>query len=90
MPAERAVASKRPPSTPANTKLVLAGVLDEPVCLVRAALKRKKVSAMVPGKELVRFQMMFTNIMKVKLDGLEKRSKRSSKKHRKKAQKKAN
>ena len=45
---------------------------------------------MVPGKELVRFQMMFTNIMKVKLDGLEKRSKRSSKKHRKKAQKKAN
>jgi hypothetical protein len=67
-----------------------AGVLDEPVCLVRAALKRKKVSAMVPGKELVRFQMMFTNIMKVKLDGLEKRSKRSSKKHRKKAQKKAN
>lgn len=57
---------------------------DEPGCIVRAVLKKRKISTVIQAKDQVKFQMMFSNILKVKLEGLKKRAgKRESKKKKK-------
>jgi len=56
----------------------------EPKCLIRATDGNNiKISTMVSAKDLVRFQMAYSNIIKVQMDNLKRKEKK-----KKKAQKK--
>lgn len=54
----------------------------EPVeykCLVRASLGNKKLSTVVNQKDVNKFQMAYTNLLKGNMDGLKKKDKKSGK-----------
>lgn len=54
---------------------------SEYMCLVRASSKNKKISTVVHQREVNKFQLAYTNLLKSNLDGLKKlkKIKKSSK-----------
>uniref|UniRef100_A0A8D2B169 Signal recognition particle 14 kDa protein n=1 Tax=Sciurus vulgaris TaxID=55149 RepID=A0A8D2B169_SCIVU len=46
-------------------------------CLLRATDGRKKMSTVVSSKEVSKFQMAYSNLSRVNMDGLKKRDKRA-------------
>ncbi|XP_052769965.1 signal recognition particle 14 kDa protein-like [Mya arenaria] len=58
------------------------GHLPEPSeykCLVRANLGNKKLSTVISQKDVNKFQMAYTNLLKGNMDGLKKRDKKTGK-----------
>ncbi|KAH3844302.1 signal recognition particle 14 kDa protein-like [Dreissena polymorpha] len=58
------------------------GSLPEPSeykCLVRAVCGNKKLSTVINQKDVNKFQMAYTNLLKGNMDGLKKRDKKSGK-----------
>lgn len=58
------------------------GQLPEPTeysCLVRASLGNKKLSTVIHQKDVNKFQMAYTNLLKGNMDGLKKKDKKSGK-----------
>uniref|UniRef100_A0AAQ4RXY3 Signal recognition particle 14 kDa protein n=1 Tax=Gasterosteus aculeatus aculeatus TaxID=481459 RepID=A0AAQ4RXY3_GASAC len=52
----------------------------EPVdnkCLVRASDGKKKISTVVTTKEVIKFQMAYSNLLRAHMDGLKKKDKKS-------------
>ncbi|OWF53129.1 signal recognition particle 14 kDa protein-like [Mizuhopecten yessoensis] len=64
------------------------GKLPEPSeykCLIRANLGNKKITTVVNPKDVNRFHMAYTNVLKGNMDGLKKKDKKSAAKSKAKA-----
>lgn len=46
-------------------------------CLVRASDGKSKISTVVTSKEVIKFQMAYSNLLRAHMDGLKKRDKKS-------------
>ncbi|TEA37956.1 hypothetical protein DBR06_SOUSAS30910010 [Sousa chinensis] len=55
-------------------------------CLLRATDRKKKISTVVSSKEVNKFQMAYSNLLRANMDGLKKRDKKSKSKKNKAAQ----
>ncbi|KAF5925566.1 hypothetical protein HPG69_002013 [Diceros bicornis minor] len=55
-------------------------------CLLRATDGKKKISTVVSSKEVNKFQMAYSNLLRANMDGLKKRDKKSKSKKSKAAQ----
>ena len=55
-------------------------------CLLRATDGKKKISTVVSSKEVSKFQMAYSNLLRANMDGLKKRDKKSKSKKSKAAQ----
>uniref|UniRef100_A0A8D2IP02 Signal recognition particle 14 kDa protein n=1 Tax=Urocitellus parryii TaxID=9999 RepID=A0A8D2IP02_UROPR len=55
-------------------------------CLLRAKDGKKKISTVVSSKEVNKFQMAYSNLLRADMDGLKKRDKKSKSKKSKAAQ----
>ncbi|XP_046878159.1 signal recognition particle 14 kDa protein-like [Hypomesus transpacificus] len=55
-------------------------------CIVRAASAKEKISTVVSSKEVIKFQMAYTNLLRAHLDGLKKRDRKAKSKKAKAAQ----
>ncbi|KAI5278674.1 Signal Recognition Particle 14 Kda Protein [Manis pentadactyla] len=55
-------------------------------CLLRATDGKKKISTVVSSKEVNKFQMAYSNLLRANMDGLKKRDKKSKNKKSKAAQ----
>jgi hypothetical protein len=55
----------------------------EHVCLIHARLGKRKVSTLVPARDLIRFQQQFSTILRVYTDALKKREKAKAKREKK-------
>uniref|UniRef100_A0A8C9EEG8 Signal recognition particle 14 kDa protein n=1 Tax=Phocoena sinus TaxID=42100 RepID=A0A8C9EEG8_PHOSS len=55
-------------------------------CLLRATDWKKKISTVVSSKEVNKFQMAYSNLLRANMDGLKKRDKKSKSKKSKAAQ----
>jgi signal recognition particle subunit SRP14 len=51
-------------------------VNQENKCLIRAALNKKKISTIVSAKEMNRFQVAYSNLLKGNLHGIKKKEKK--------------
>ena len=51
-------------------------------CLIRAIGHKKKISAMIPAKDHLKFMQSYGNILKISLDSLKKREKKKQEKKR--------
>ncbi|XP_006632517.1 signal recognition particle 14 kDa protein [Lepisosteus oculatus] len=61
----------------------------EPVdnkCLIRATDGKKKISTVVSTKEVIKFQMAYSNLLRAHMDGLKKKDKKSKSKKTKATQ----
>uniref|UniRef100_A0A8B9GPK4 Signal recognition particle 14 kDa protein n=1 Tax=Astyanax mexicanus TaxID=7994 RepID=A0A8B9GPK4_ASTMX len=61
----------------------------EPVdnkCLIRASEGKKKISTVVSTKEVIKFQMAYSNLLRAHMDGLKKKDKKSKSKKTKATQ----
>ena len=61
--------SKNPPQPPADG-----------LCLIRASNGKKKLSTVVNAKDVNRFQMAYTSVLRANLDGLKKHGKKKKSK----------
>ncbi|XP_032731192.1 signal recognition particle 14 kDa protein-like [Lontra canadensis] len=55
-------------------------------CLLRATDEKKKISTVVSSKEVNKFQMAYSNLLRANMDGLKKRDKKNKSKKSKAAQ----
>ncbi|XP_072425348.1 signal recognition particle 14 kDa protein isoform X2 [Chiloscyllium punctatum] len=55
-------------------------------CLLRATDGKKKISTVISSKEVNRFQMAYSNLLRAHMDGLKKKDKRSKSKKTKATQ----
>ncbi|XP_013867306.1 signal recognition particle 14 kDa protein [Austrofundulus limnaeus] len=55
-------------------------------CLVRASDGKKKISTVVSTKEVIKFQMAYSNLLRAHIDGLKKKDKKSKSKKTKATQ----
>ncbi|XP_057636117.1 signal recognition particle 14 kDa protein [Chionomys nivalis] len=55
-------------------------------CLLRATDGKRKISTVVSSKEVNKFQMAYSNLLRANMDGLKKRDKKSKSKKTKPAQ----
>ncbi|CAM4642328.1 unnamed protein product [Leuciscus chuanchicus] len=49
-------------------------------CLIRASEGKKKISTVVSTKEVIKFQMAYSNLLRAHMDGLKKKDKKSKSK----------
>ncbi|XP_029531169.1 signal recognition particle 14 kDa protein-like isoform X2 [Oncorhynchus nerka] len=49
-------------------------------CLLRASDGKKKISTVVSTKEVIKFQMAYSNLLRAHMDGLKKKDKKSKSK----------
>jgi len=70
----------RPKKNSASTKVKSqAQVPIEGLCLIRATNGKKKLSTVINAKDINRFQMAFTSVLRANLDGLKKHGKKKVK-----------
>ncbi|XP_062379211.1 signal recognition particle 14 kDa protein [Sardina pilchardus] len=55
-------------------------------CLLRASDGKKKISTVVSSKEVIKFQMAYSNLLRAHIDGLKKKDKKSKSKKTKATQ----
>uniref|UniRef100_A0A8D0CRT2 Signal recognition particle 14 kDa protein n=1 Tax=Sander lucioperca TaxID=283035 RepID=A0A8D0CRT2_SANLU len=55
-------------------------------CLIRASEGKKKISTVVSTKEVIKFQMAYSNLLRAHMDGLKKKDKKSKSKKTKATQ----
>ncbi|XP_055720516.1 signal recognition particle 14 kDa protein isoform X2 [Salvelinus fontinalis] len=55
-------------------------------CLLRASDGKKKISTVVSTKEVIKFQMAYSNLLRAHMDGLKKKDKKSKSKKTKATQ----
>lgn len=55
-------------------------------CLIRASDGKKKISTVVSTKEVIKFQMAYSNLLRAHMDGLKKKDKKSKSKKTKATQ----
>lgn len=55
-------------------------------CIVRASDGKKKISTVVNTKEVIKFQMAYSNLLRAHMDGLKKKDKKSKSKKTKATQ----
>ncbi|XP_041132793.1 signal recognition particle 14 kDa protein-like [Polyodon spathula] len=55
-------------------------------CLLRATDGKKKISTVVSSKEVIKFQMAYSNLLRAHMDGLKKKDKKSKTKKSKATQ----
>ncbi|XP_045579406.1 signal recognition particle 14 kDa protein isoform X3 [Salmo salar] len=55
-------------------------------CLLRASDGKKKISTVVSTKEVIKFQMAYSNLLRAHMDGLKKKDKKSKNKKTKATQ----
>ncbi|XP_058470500.1 signal recognition particle 14 kDa protein [Solea solea] len=55
-------------------------------CLIRASEGKKKISTVISSKEVIKFQMAYSNLLRAHMDGLKKKDKKSKSKKTKATQ----
>lgn len=53
---------------------------EEYLCLIRAVLKKQKISTVVHPRDINKFQIAYSNLLKSNMDGLKKQKKAKAKK----------
>ncbi|CAK8687129.1 signal recognition particle 14 kDa protein-like [Clavelina lepadiformis] len=70
----------KPRKNKINVKVkVQPSATGEGLCLIRATNGKKKLSTVVNAKDINRFQMAYTSVLRANLDGLKKHGKKKAK-----------
>ncbi|XP_066282924.1 signal recognition particle 14 kDa protein-like [Branchiostoma lanceolatum] len=76
----------KPESTKPKPKTEVVTEPVEHMCLIRATRGNKKIDTVIKAKDINKFQMAYSNIIKANMDGLKKRDRKAKSKKAKATQ----